>query len=53
MVEEDTCFEMPEGTKEEIIDKIDAMAVSIRCDWSDPRSQCREISRLCALLKTK
>jgi hypothetical protein len=51
--DEVSCFDMPEETAEQIIDKISKMASSIRSDWSDPRSECREIWRLCDLLKTK
>lgn len=50
-MEEITPFEMPEESKEQIVDKISAMASSIRDDWSDPRSECREIKRLCEKLK--
>lgn len=51
-MEEENIFDMPEDTKEHIIDKIYAMSSSIRNDWSDPRSECRQIWRLCDLLKT-
>lgn len=44
-------FEMPENTKAEIIDKIEAMADSIRNDWSDPRSETRTIKMLCKKLR--
>lgn len=46
-----TAFDLPEDSKEEIVDKIYAMASSIRGDWTDPRSECREIWRLCKKLK--
>lgn len=46
-------FELPEETAEQIIDKISALAWDIREDWSDPRTECREIVRLCELLKQK
>jgi len=49
--EELTAFDLPEDTKEQIIDKISAMASSIRNDWSDPRSECRSIWALCTKLK--
>ena len=45
-------FDMPETTKDEIADKIHALTTRIRNDWSDPRWECREIWRLCNLLKT-
>lgn len=51
--DEDKSFEMPEETATEIVEKIRAMASRIRNDWTDPRSECREIWRLCDLLKTK
>jgi len=49
--EEISCFELPEETEEQIVEKIHSMASSIRGDWSDPRSECREIWRLCGKLK--
>ena len=49
--EELTAFDLPENSPIEIIDKISAMASSIRGDWTDPRSECREIWRLCTKLK--
>lgn len=48
---EERSYELPEGTKEEIIEKISAYAWEIRNDWSDPRSECRDIVRLCDKLK--
>lgn len=45
-------FDLPETTKEEIIDKISALAWQIRGDWTDPRSECRKIVDLCTKLKT-
>jgi hypothetical protein len=51
MSEEQNCFDMPEETAIQIIDKIDSLAASIRSDWSDPRSECRNICRLCEKLK--
>lgn len=51
MEEEINIFEMPENTKAEIIDKIEAMADSIRNDWSDPRSETRRIKALCQKLR--
>lgn len=51
--EEKTSYDMPEETPEQIIDKIRALATDIRNDWSDPRSECRSIWRLCDLLKQK
>ena len=49
--EELTAFDLPEETKEQVIDKIYAMASSIRDDWTYPRSECRAIWRLCKKLK--
>lgn len=49
--EEISCFDLPETTRLEIIDKIRAMASSIRSDWTDPRSECRSIWALCDKLK--
>jgi len=51
MEDEINIFEMPENTKAEIIDKIEAMANSIRNDWSDPRSETRRIKALCQKLR--
>ncbi len=53
MFEEDefNAFELPERTKEEIIDKISSLATQIRMDWSDPRGECRKIKELCEKLK--
>jgi hypothetical protein len=55
MFEEDefNAFELPERTKEEIIDKISSLATQIRMDWSDPRGECRKIKELCEKLKNK
>lgn len=50
-MEEENAFELPEDTKEQIIDKISALAWSIRNDWSDPRGECRTIVKLCEKLK--
>lgn len=50
-MEEENAFELPEDTKEQIIDKISALAWEIRNDYSDPRSECREIVKLCEKLK--
>jgi hypothetical protein len=44
-------WELPEKTKEEIIDKISALALEIRNDWSDPRGEIRKILSLCEKLK--
>lgn len=49
--EEVSCFDLPENTPLEIVDKISAMASSIREDWSDPRTECRAIWGLCKKLK--
>jgi hypothetical protein len=51
-MEEENAFELPEETKDEIIDKISALAWQIRGDWSDPRSECRKIVELCEKLKS-
>jgi hypothetical protein len=51
MEEFESAYDMPENTKQEIIDKIRAMAEEIRMDWSDPRGECRQIYRLCDKLK--
>lgn len=49
--EEKTAYDLPEQTPDEIIEKIRGMATEIRNDWSDPRSECRNIWRLCDKLK--
>jgi hypothetical protein len=51
MEEFESAYDMPEISKEEIIDKIRSMAQEIRMDWTDPRGECREIYRLCDKLK--
>lgn len=43
--------DLKEDTPLEIIDKIYANASDIRSDWSDPRTECRDIWRLCEKLK--
>ena len=48
---DEDAFDMPEETVEQIIDKIEAMAWSIRADWSDPRSETNAISSLCSKLR--
>jgi hypothetical protein len=54
MAEQETSsWELPEETVLQIIEKINAHAVAIRNDWSDPRSECRDIWRLCGILKSK
>jgi hypothetical protein len=53
MEDEENAFDMPEETAIQIVDKIYALAVSIRSDWSDPRGECRKIWDLCDKLKTK
>jgi len=50
-MEEENVWDLPEETKEEIIDKIQALAWKIREDWSDPRGECRRIVELCEKLK--
>lgn len=52
MEEEINAFDLPEETKEEIIDKISALALQIRGDWTDPRTECRRIVGLCEKLKS-
>ena len=44
-------YNMPEDTKEEIISKIEALVWVIRCDWTDPRSDCILIAKLCDKLR--
>ncbi len=51
MEEENLAWDLPEETKDEIIDKISALAWEIRNDWSDPRGECRKIVELCEKLK--
>lgn len=51
--EEKTTWEMPEETAVQIVDKIRSFASDIRGDWTDPRSECREIWRLCDVLKER
>ena len=36
-----------------IIEEISSTAYEIRCDWSDPRTECRLIMSLCESLKEK
>lgn len=50
-MEEENVWDLPEETKGEIIDKIQALAWLIRNDWSDPRGECRKIVELCEKLK--
>ena len=42
---------MPEGTRDEMLAKIEAFAFDIRSDWEDPRGACSEIIRLAKKLK--
>lgn len=42
---------MPENTHREIIEKIKALALRIRKDWTDPRGECRKIVELCDKVK--
>lgn len=51
-MEEDNAFDLPEESKLEIIDKIAALAMQIRNDWTDPRSECRRIVELTTKLKS-
>lgn len=50
-MEEKNVWDLPEDTKDEIIDKISALAWEIRNDWSDPRGECGAIVKLCEKLK--
>ena len=50
-MEEENVWDLPEDTKNEIIDKISALTWEIRNDWSDPRGECRGIVKLCEKLK--
>lgn len=50
-IEEESAWDLPETTEEEIINKISALAWEIRNDWSDPREECRKIVALCGSLK--
>jgi hypothetical protein len=51
-MEEENVWDLPEETKDEIINKIQALAWDIRNDWTDPRGECRKIVELCSKLKT-
>lgn len=51
MEDEFNPYDLPEMTAIEIIDKIEAMTQEIHGDWTDPRSECREIYRLTEKLK--
>jgi len=51
MDDEIDIWTMPENSEAQIIDKIEAMADSIRMDWSDPRSETRRIKALCQKLR--
>ena len=51
MEEETDAFDLPETTKDEIINKIEALTWEIRGDWSDPRGECRKIVELCNKLR--
>ncbi len=51
MDDEIDIWTMPENSEAQIIDKIEAMADSIRMDWSDPRSEVRAIKKLCQKLR--
>jgi len=50
-MEEENEFDLPEKSSDEIIEKISALAWRIRNDWSDPRTECRYIVKLCDKLK--
>jgi hypothetical protein len=52
MENETNAFGLPETTKDEIIDKIEALVREIRMDYSDPRGECRKIVELCEKLRT-
>lgn len=45
-------FDLPEETKDEIINKISALALAIRMDWNYPKAEAQDIIRLCDKLKT-
>jgi len=51
--EESTCRanNLPEKTKEEIINKISELSSQIRMDWGIPRGELRKINELCVKLK--
>ncbi len=51
MEDEFNVFDLPETTATEILDKIAKLAWEIRGDWTDPRSECRDIVRLTEKLK--
>ena len=51
MEEELTAYNMPETTREEVIDKIAALAWEIRNDWTDQIEEFRMIVSLCNKLK--
>lgn len=51
-MEETNAFDLADDTKLEIIDKIEALAWQIRNNWTDPKSECREIVELTIKLKT-
>ncbi len=53
MTEEIEYDSMPEDTILQISVKIRRNASDIRGDWSDPRTSCREIWRLCDLINAK
>ena len=48
---EKTVFDLPETTRLEIIEKIEALVCEIRGDWTDPRCECIKIVQLCEKLK--
>lgn len=48
----EAAFDLPEETKLEIINKIEAFADKIRSDWTDPRSEIKNIKRLCDKLRS-
>jgi hypothetical protein len=50
-MEDENAFDLPEETKEQIINKIAALAWQIRNDWYDPIGECRTIVSLCDKLK--
>lgn len=42
---------MTKEQRDKIVDWISHLAGEIRCDWSDPRGECRLIWEACACLK--
>ncbi len=50
-MEEDKEYrDLPEETKEQVIDKISIIAFNISLDYNDPKGQCKKIIELCCRL---